>query len=44
MHIVGLQSVDTHKKEEKATSFVFFQANIMDRAVVGEENVFKCNY
>ncbi len=38
MHIIGLQSVNTHK-EEKATTY-FFQANIMDEAVAVEEHVF----
>ncbi len=42
MHIVGLPSVNAHNEEEKATNY--FQANIMDEAVVEEEYVFKCRY
>ncbi len=29
MHIVDLQFANTHKEEEKATTY-FFQANVMD--------------
>ncbi len=43
MLILGLQSVSTHKEEEKATTY-FFQANIMDDAVTIEECIFKCMY
>ncbi len=43
-HIAGLQSINIHKEEEKATTSFSFQANVMDEAVPAEEYVFKCNY
>ncbi len=43
MHIVGLESVNTHKEKEKATSY-FFKLNIMDGEVAVQEYVFKCKY
>ncbi len=39
----GLQSVNTHKEEEKATTY-FFQANVLDKAVAVEEYIFKSKY
>ncbi len=41
MHKVGLQSVDTQKEEEKATTY-FFRASLFVEAVAVEEYVLKC--
>ncbi len=39
MHLVGLQSINTHKEDEKASAHFFFQANVMHIAVALEEHV-----
>ncbi len=44
MHIVGLQFVNSHKEEEKATTFATYFSNITDKSVAVEEYVLKCKH
>ncbi len=44
IRIVGLQFVNSHKEEEKATTFATYFSNIMDKSVAVEEYVLKCKH